>query len=111
MATADGCGTAEIVRRSGKSSLWCGDGRRGSWPRASKGRGATDAQARQKAASGRHGTERRPGTAAGEAPHLTGRMLAKVAGVSLRSVQRILEAHQIAPGRNRTSNPTIMDGG
>jgi hypothetical protein len=51
------------------------------------------------------------GPAAGEAPHLTGRMLAKVAGVSLRSVQRILEAHQIAPGRNRTSNPTIMDGG
>jgi hypothetical protein len=70
-----------------------------------------DAQARQKAASGRHGTERRPGTAAGEATHLTGRMLAKVAGVSLRSVQRILEAHQIAPGRNRTSNPTFMDGG
>jgi hypothetical protein len=29
LATADGCGTAEIMRRSGKSSLWCGDGRRG----------------------------------------------------------------------------------
>jgi hypothetical protein len=33
LATADGCGTAETVNRS----LWCGDGRRGSWPKASKG--------------------------------------------------------------------------
>ena len=29
-------------------------------------------------------------------------MLAKAAGVSLRSVQRILEAHQLAPHRIRT---------
>jgi hypothetical protein len=29
-------------------------------------------------------------------------MLAKAAGVSLRSVQRILEAHQLAPHRVRT---------
>jgi hypothetical protein len=38
----------------------------------------------------------------GEATHWTGRMLAKAAGVSLRSVQRILEAHQLAPHRVRT---------
>ena len=38
----------------------------------------------------------------GEAMHWTGRMLAKAAGVSLRSVQRILEAHQLAPHRVRT---------
>ena len=38
----------------------------------------------------------------GEASHWTGRMLAKAAGVSLRSVQRILEAHQLAPRRIRT---------
>jgi hypothetical protein len=38
----------------------------------------------------------------GEATHWTGRMLAKAAGVSLRSVQRILEAHQLAPHRIRT---------
>src|SRR5580693_8038839 len=37
-----------------------------------------------------------------EATHWTGRMLAKAAGVSLRSVQRILEAHQLAPHRIRT---------
>ena len=34
--------------------------------------------------------------------HWTGRMLAKAAGVSLRSVQRILEANQLAPHRIRT---------
>src|SRR5262245_32855757 len=33
---------------------------------------------------------------------LGGRMLAKAAGVSLRSVQRILEANQLAPHRIRT---------
>ena len=33
----------------------------------------------------------------GDATHWTGRMLAKAAGVSLRSVQRILEAHQLTP--------------
>ena len=38
----------------------------------------------------------------GEATHWTGRMLAKAVGVSLRSVQRILEAHQLAPHRIRT---------
>ena len=43
-----------------------------------------DAQARQTTAVDRH------------------RMLAKAAGVSLRSVRRILEAHQLAPHRIRT---------
>jgi len=38
----------------------------------------------------------------GEATHWTGRILAKAAGVSLPSVQRILEAHQLAPHRVRS---------
>ena len=38
----------------------------------------------------------------GETTHWTGRMLAKAAGVSLRSVQRILKAHQLAPHRVRS---------
>ena len=42
------------------------------------------------------------GPAPGEATHWTGRTLAKAAGISLRSVQRILEAHQLAPHRIRT---------
>jgi Homeodomain-like domain len=41
----------------------------------------------------------------GERTHWTGRELAKAAGVSLRSVQRILEAHQLAPPRIRTFRP------
>jgi transposase len=38
----------------------------------------------------------------GETTHWTGRMLAKAVGVSLRSVQRILEAHQLTPHRIET---------
>jgi len=38
----------------------------------------------------------------GETTHWTGRVLATAAGISLRSVQRILEAHQLAPHRVRT---------
>src|SRR6266576_1399952 len=49
----------------------------------------------------------------GETTHWTGRMLAKAAGVSLRSVQRILEAHQLAPHRIRafklSNNPKFAE--
>jgi DDE superfamily endonuclease/Winged helix-turn helix len=38
----------------------------------------------------------------GEATHWTGRMMAKAAGISLRSVQRIWKAHRLAPHRVRT---------
>jgi transposase len=38
----------------------------------------------------------------GEATHWTGRMMAKAAGISLRSVQRIWTAHRLAPHRVRT---------
>jgi transposase len=37
-----------------------------------------------------------------EATHWTGRVMAKAAGVSLRSVQRIWKAHRLAPHRVRT---------
>ena len=37
-----------------------------------------------------------------QATHWTGRAMAKVAGISLRSVQRIWEAHQLQPHRVRT---------
>src|SRR5262249_52566741 len=49
----------------------------------------------------------------GEATHWTGRMLARAGGISLRSVQRILEAHQLAPHRVRTfklsNDPTFAE--
>jgi len=38
----------------------------------------------------------------GEATHWTGRMMAKTAGISLRSVQRIWAVHRLAPHRVRT---------
>jgi hypothetical protein len=38
----------------------------------------------------------------GEASHWTGRAMAKAAGISLRSVQRIWTAHDLQPPRIRT---------
>jgi transposase len=106
LATADGCGTAEIMRRSGKSKpvVW-------RWQERFMQEGVAGLT---------HDKTRKPGKPAlppdivqrvvdlalgppaGEATHWTGRMLAKAARVSLRSVQRILEAHQLAPHRIRT---------
>jgi hypothetical protein len=62
------------------------------------------AQTRQNAASGSHVQDvfgLALGPPPGEATRWTGPTLAKAAGVSLRSVQRILEAHQLAPHRIR----------
>jgi hypothetical protein len=43
-----------------------------------------------------------PGKPPGEITHWTGRVMAKVARVSLTSVQRIWRAHGLAPHRIRT---------
>ena len=106
LATADGCGTFEVMRRSGKAKpvVW-------RWQERFMQEGV-EGLMRDKT--------RKPGkpplpaetvqrvvdlalcAPPGEATHWTGRMLAKAAGVSLRSVQRILEAHQLAPHRIRT---------
>jgi len=106
LATADGCGTFEIMRRSGRSKpvVW-------RWQERFMQEGV-EGLLRDKT--------RKPGKAPlpaeivqrvvdlalspppGETTHWTGRMLAKAVGVSLRSVQRILEAHQLAPHRIRT---------
>src|SRR5882724_9923079 len=79
LATADGCGTTEIMRRSGKA-----------------GKPPLPAHIVQRVVDLTLGPPPR------EATHWTGRELAKAVGVSLRSVQRILEAHQLAPHRIRT---------
>jgi transposase len=106
LATADGCGTAEIIRRSGKAKpvVW-------TWQARFMAEGV-DGLLRDK--TRKPGKPPLPaetvqlvidlvtGPPPGEATHWTGRMLAKAAGVSLRSVQRILEAHQLAPHRIRT---------
>jgi transposase len=107
LATADGYGTAEIMRRSGKSKpvVW-------RWQARFMVEGV-DGLLRDKT--------RKPGKPPlapdtvqqvidlalgpppGETTHWTGRMLAKAAGISLRSVQRILESHRIAPHRVHTA--------
>ena len=106
LATADGHGTNEIMRRSGKSkpSVW-------RWQERFMEEGVEGLLRDKTRQPGKKPlpaeTVRRVVDLAltappGEATHWTGRMLAETAGISLRSVQRILEAHQLAPHRIRT---------
>ena len=106
LATAEGCGTAEIMRRSGKAKpvVW-------TWQARFMAEGV-DGLLRDKtrkpgkaplpAATVQRVIDLVSGPPPGEATHWTGRMLAKAAAISLRSVQRILEAHQLTPHRIRT---------
>src|SRR5262245_13583504 len=106
LATADGCGTAEIMRRSGKAKpvVW-------RWQARFMAEGV-DGRLRDKtrkpgkpplpAATVQRVIDLVTGPPQGEATHWTGRMLAKAVGISLRSVQRILEAHQLVPHRIQT---------
>src|ERR1700724_3771000 len=106
LATADGCGTAEIMRRSGKSKpvVWTwqarfmAEGVEGVWRDKTRkpGKPPLPPNTVQRV------VDLALGPPPGESTHWTGRELAKAAGVSLRSVQRILEAHQLAPHRIRT---------
>jgi transposase len=105
LATADDRGTTEIMRRSGKSKpvVW-------RWQARFMAEGVEGLKRDKTRKPGipplPAGTVQRVvdlalGPPPGETTHWTGRMLAKAAGVSLRSVQRILEAHQLAPHRIR----------
>ena len=106
VATADGCGTAEIMRRSGKSKpvVW-------TWQARFMAEGVEGLLRDKTRKPGKPplppNTVQRVvalalGPPPGESTHWTGRELAKATGASLRSVQRILEAHQLAPHRIRT---------
>ena len=106
LATADGCGTAEIMRRSGKAKpvVW-------RWQERFMREGV-DGLLRDKtrkpgkpslpAATVQRVIDLVTGAPPGETTHWTGRMLATAVGISLRSVQSILEAHRLAPHRVRT---------
>jgi transposase len=106
LATADGCGTSEIMRRSAKAKpvVW-------RWQERFMLEGV-DGLLRDKtrkpgkpplpAATVQKVIDLVTGPPAGETTHWTGRMLAREVGISLRSVQRILEAHQLTPHRIRT---------
>jgi transposase len=106
LATADGCGTVEIMRRSGKSKpvVWTWQARFMAEGVAGLMRDKTRKPGKPPLAPDtvRRVVDLALGPPPGEVTHWTGRMLAKAVGVSLRSVQRILEAHRLAPHRIRT---------
>jgi hypothetical protein len=106
LATAEGCGTAEIMRRSGKSKpvVWRWQARFMVEGVEGLTRDKTRKPGKQPLPTGtvQRVVDLALGPPPGVATHWTGRMLAKAAGVSPRSVQRILEAHQLAPHRIRT---------
>jgi hypothetical protein len=105
LATADGVGTVEIMRtaRVSKTAVW-------RWQARFMDEGV-EGLLRDKTRP--PGTPRLPLDAAervvaltlcdppGETTHWTGRLMAKVAGVGLTSVQRIWKAHGLAPHRIR----------
>src|SRR5271168_3766940 len=107
LATAEGCGTAEIMRRSGKSKpvVWRWQARFMAEGVAGLTRDKTRKPGKKPlpAATVQNVVDLALGPPPGQATHWTGRMLAKAAGVSLRSVQRILEAHKLAPESRSTS--------
>jgi transposase len=106
LATAAGCGTMEVMRRSGlsKPGVW-------RWQERFMQEGV-DGLLRDKTRP--PGKPRLPDEAVrrvldltlseppGEATHWTGRMMARASDVSLRSVQRIWAAHGLEPHRLRT---------
>ena len=106
LATADGCGTTEITRRSGKAKpvVWRWQERFMHEGLAGLTRDKTRKPGKPPlpAAIVQRVVDPALGPPPGEATHWTGRMLAKAASASLRSVQRILQAHQLAPHRVRT---------
>ena len=106
LATADGLGTVEIMRTAGvsKTAVWRWQSRfveeglegllRDKTRPPGTPRLAEDVADRVVALT--------LGDPPGETTHWTGRLMAKVAGVGLTSVQRIWKAHGLAPHRIRT---------
>jgi transposase len=117
LATAEGCGTAEIMRRTGKSKsvVWRWQARFMAEGVAGLTRDKTRKPGKPPlpAATVQRVVDLARSPPPGAATGWTGRMLAKAAGVSLRSVQRIVEAYQLAPRRMRTAklsnDPTFTD--
>lgn len=105
LLTADGCGTAEIMRRSGKSktAVW-------RWQERFMAEGV-EGLLRDKTRSARLpplGAEveqavvsRTLGPASGETTHWTAAAMAKASGISISSVQRIWRRHGLQPHRIR----------
>ena len=106
VGTADGLGTAAIMRTAGvsKTAVW-------RWQERFMSEGV-DGLLRDKTRPARlpkiaEATTQRVvamtlSSPPGESTHWTGRMMAKVAGISLTSVQRIWKTHGLAPHRIKT---------
>ena len=106
VGTADGLGTAAIMRAAGvsKTAVW-------RWQERFMSEGV-DGLLRDKTRPARlpkiaEATTQRVvamtlSSPPGESTHWTGRMMAKVAGISLTSVQRIWKTHGLAPHRIKT---------
>jgi hypothetical protein len=105
LATAEGCGTAEIMRRTGvsKPSVWrwqerfMREGVAGLVRDKTRKPGLPPLPPAQIARA----VELTLGEQPGEATHWTGRAMAAATGISLRSVQRIWAAHGLQPHRVR----------
>src|SRR5262249_12447370 len=106
LATAEGCGTMEVMRRSGLSKpvVW-------RWQERFMREGVDGLLRDKTRPSGKkplpaetvaYVDQLTLGDPPGEATHWSGRMMAAAAGISLRSVQRIWEAHGFEPHRIRT---------
>ena len=106
LATAEGCGTQEIVRRSGLSKpvVWRWQERFMREGVAGLLRDKTRPPGKPPlpAATVKCVVDLTLAAPPGEATHWTGRAMAEATGVSLRSVQRIWAAHGLAPHRVRT---------
>src|SRR5436190_15048411 len=110
LATAEGCGTVEIMRRTGKSKavVW-------RWQASFMAEGVAGLTRDRPRGPGRPAlpvaTVQRVidlanGPPADAAARWTSRSLAKAAGISVGSVRRIVEAHQLTPYRVRTFKPS-----
>ena len=106
LATAEGCGTAEIMRRAGvaKPCVWRWQARFMAEGVAGLLRDKTRAPGTPPlpAATVERVVELTLGEPPGEATHWTGRAMARAVGISLSAVQGIWKAHGLVPHRVRT---------
>src|SRR5512132_3144972 len=89
LATAEGCGTMEIMRRAGVDGLLRDKTRK-------PGRAPVPGPVATRL------IERTLGAPPGETTHWTSRAMAKVAGLAISTVQKIWRTHGLAPHRLRT---------
>jgi transposase len=106
LATAKGCGTVEITRRTGKSKpcVWRWQERfmREGVPGLLHDKTRKPGKEPLPATTVERVVELTLAEPPGEVTHWSGRAMAQAVGVSLRSVQRIWAAHRLVPHRVRT---------